>query len=111
MNKIGSSYPYRKFTVDTIKKMSANSSLLYDITSIPSYSHKSVFEYGYAKDLENLKQVNFSMVMEKERRIQLYYEMYPGSIPDVVTMKRTIDYLSPFISDMKIILDRVFFLF
>ncbi len=77
MNKIGSSDLYRKFTVDLIKKLNANSSLMYDITSIPSYSHESVFEYGYAQDLENLKQVNFSMVMERERRIPLYYEMYP----------------------------------
>ncbi len=109
MNKIGSSDLYRKFTVDLIKKLNANSSLMYDITSIPSYSHDTVFEYGYAKDHENLEQVNFSMVMEKDRRIPLYYEMYPGSITDVVTLKRTIDYLSPFISDMEIILDRGFF--
>ncbi len=83
MNKIGSSYPYRKFTVDLIKKkMNANSSLMYDITSIPSYSHESVLEYGYAKDLENLKQVNFSMVME--RKISDVVDLVNKKDPDFV---------------------------
>ncbi len=109
MKKIGSSDLYRKFTNALIQKLDPGASLMYDITSIPSYSHDPVFEYGHAKDHADLEQVNFSMVMEKDRRIPLYYEMYPGSIPDVVTLKRTVDYLSPLIRDVEIILDRGFF--
>ncbi len=41
--------------------------------------------------------------------IPLYYELYPGSIPDIVTLRRTIEYLSPRISEMEIVLDRGFF--
>ena len=49
------------------------------------------------------------MLMEKRRGIPLYYELYPGSIPDIVTLRRTIEYLSPRIGEMEIVLDRGFF--
>ncbi len=109
MEKIGSSDLYRKFSLDLIGKLNPESSLLYDITSIPSYSVAPIFEYGHAKDHPDLEQVNFSMLMEKRRGIPLYYDLYPGSIPDIVTLKRTIDYLSPRIGEMEIVLDRDFF--
>ena len=92
-----------------VRKLNPESSLLYDMTSIPSYSVAPVFEYGHAKDHDELEQVNFPMLMEKSRGIPLYYELYPGSIPDIVTLKRTIEYLSPRIKEMKIVLDRGFF--
>ena len=109
MEKIGSSDLYRRFSLDLIRKLNPESSLLYDITSIPSYSVAPIFEYGHSKDHDELEQINFSMLMEKRRGIPLYYELYPGSIPDIVTLKRTIEYLSPRIREMEIILDRGFF--
>ena len=109
MEKIGSSDLYRRFSLDLIRKLNPGSSLLYDIASIPSYSIAPIFEYGHAKDHDELEQVNFSMLMEKRRGIPLYYELYPGSILDIVTFKRTIEYLSPRISEMEIVLDRCFF--
>ncbi len=109
MEKIGSSDLYRRFSIDLIKKMNPESSLMYDITSIPSYSMAQIFEYGHAKDHPELEQINMSMVMEKKRRMPIYYELYPGSIPDIVTLKRSIEYLSPYIQEMEIILDRGFF--
>lgn len=109
MEKIGSSDLYRRFSLDLIRKLNPESSLMYDITSMPSYSMVPVFEYGHAKDHPELEQINLSMVMEKRRKVPLYYELYPGSIPDIVTLKRTIEYLSPFIQEIEIILDRGFF--
>jgi transposase len=109
MEKIGSSDLYQRFSRDLIRKLDPEASLMYDITSIPSYSIAPVFEYGHAKDQQDLEQINFSMFMEKRRSVPLYYELYPGSIPDIVTLKRTIEYLSPFIREMEIILDRDFF--
>lgn len=109
MDKIGSSDLYRRFSLDLIRKLNPGSSLLYDITSIPSYSLAPIFEYGHAKDHADLEQVNFSLIMEKSRKVPIYYELYPGSIPDVVTLKRTIEYLSPFIREIEIVLDRGFF--
>ncbi|MHB8358145.1 MAG: hypothetical protein ACYDCP_01400 [Thermoplasmataceae archaeon] len=53
MDKIGSSDLYRRFSHDLIKKLHPSNSLLYDITSIPSYSSASIFEYGHAKITRN----------------------------------------------------------
>lgn len=50
MDRIGSSDLYRRFTLDMIKKVNPGSTLLYNITSIPSYSLAPIFEYGHAKD-------------------------------------------------------------
>ncbi len=109
MNKIGTSDLYREFSRDLIARIHPGDSLLYNITSIPAYSSAAIFEYGHAKDHQELEQVNLSMVMEKDRNIPLFFEIYPGSIPDVVTLKRVISTLSPMIADIAIILDRGFF--
>jgi len=109
MDKIGSSDLYREFSRDLIARIHPGESLLYDITSIPAYSSMSILEYGHAKDHPELEQINLSLVMEKDRDIPLFFEIYPGSIPDVVTLKRVISALSPMIADIAIILDRGFF--
>ena len=109
MDKIGSSDLYRRFSHDLIKKLHPGNSLLYDITSIPSYSTASIFEYGHAKDHQELEQINLSLVMERDRQVPLSFEIYPGSIPDVTTLRRTVEHLHPVISDIALILDRGFF--
>ena len=68
MEKIGISDLYRKFSHDLVEKLHPGDSLLYDITSIPSYSSLDIFEYGHAKDHPDLEQVNLSMVMERSHR-------------------------------------------
>lgn len=109
MEKIGSSDLYRKFSRDLIDRIHPSESLLYDITSIPAYSSMSILKYGHAEDHPELEQINLSMVMEKDRKIPLFFEIYPGSIPDVVTLKGVISTLSPMMASMSIIPDRGFF--
>ncbi|MCL4328827.1 MAG: hypothetical protein M1410_04520 [Candidatus Thermoplasmatota archaeon] len=92
-----------------MERLHPGDSLLYDITSIPSYSPLDIFEYGHAKDRPELEQVNLGMVMERKRRVPLYFEMYSGSIPDVVTLGRTMEQVKPMITGIEIILDRGFF--
>ncbi len=92
-----------------MERLHPGDSLLYDITSIPSYSPPDIFEYGHAKDRPELEQVNLGMVMERKRRVPLYFEMYSGSIPDVVTLGRTMERVKPMIPGIEIILDRGFF--
>ena len=82
MEKIGSSDLYRGFSLDLIRKLNPGSSLLYDITSIPSYSIAPVFEYGHAKDHDELEQVNFSMLIEKRRA-------FPSTISSIPEAYRT----------------------
>ncbi len=102
MHKIGYSDLYRRFSQDLMKKLRPNDSLLYDMISVSSYSSASIFEYGHAKDHQELEQVNLSLVMEKKLNPS-YFEVYPGSILDVVTLRRTMEYLSSAIPEITLI--------
>lgn len=55
----------------------------YDVTSISSYS-KGIdnLEWGYNRDKEDLPQINLGMYYGEESQLPLYYNVYPGSIPD-----------------------------
>jgi len=109
IDKIGSSSLYRDFSKELIKNLNPKESILYDITSIPSYSKLPIFEYGHPKDHEELPQINLAMVMEKIRSIPLGFEIYPGSIPDMVTLERFANTLGSLISSILLVLDRGFF--
>jgi transposase len=109
LDRIGSSDLYRRFSSDLIGKLNPGNSLLYDITSVPSYSSANILEYGHAKDHPDLEQINMGMVLERSRRIPLFFEVYSGSIPDVVTLKRTVENIRKMIPKIEIILDRGFF--
>jgi transposase len=86
--------------------------LPYDITSIPSYASADILEYGHAKDHHELEQVNIGMIMERSRKMPIFFDIYGGSIPDVVTLKRTVENIRSLIPKIEIILDRgLWFLF
>ena len=109
LDRIGSSDLYRQFSSDLIRRINPGNSLLYDITSLPSYGSAEILEYGHAKDHPELEQINLGMVMERSRNIPLFFEIYSGSIPDVVTLKRTVEGIRKLIPKMEIIPDRGFF--
>lgn len=94
-----------------IKKLDAPSSLIFDTTSVSSYSEQLDFaEWGYNRDKENLPQVNISLVSSREASLPLYYRMLPGSIPDVASLKVTISILKELgITDYVSSLDRGFY--
>ena len=52
---------------------------------MPSYSSAGILEYGHAKYHPELEQINLGMILERSRNIPLFFEIYGGSIPDVVT--------------------------
>lgn len=59
-----------------------------DITSISSYrSPDAWFEHGYNRDRERLPQVNLGMLMGSPMHLPMFYELYPGSVNDVSTLK------------------------
>ena len=109
LDRIGKSDLYRQFSSDLIRRFNPGNSLLYDITSLPSYGSAEILEYGHAKDHPELEQINLGMVMERSRNIPLFFEIYSGSIPDVVTQKRTVESIRKLIPKIEIILDRGFF--
>ncbi|MCL4334143.1 MAG: hypothetical protein M1424_05720 [Candidatus Thermoplasmatota archaeon] len=73
------------------------------------YSLIPLFEYGNSKDHPELEQFQFSLTLERKRRIPISYDVHPGSIPDVVTQERTLEFLTPLVPDIIMILDRGFF--
>jgi transposase len=62
--------------------------LWFDITSLSSYAQTNTWcEWGYNRDGESLPQVNLGMVMGMDSELPLFYQVYPGSISDVSTLR------------------------
>lgn len=99
-----------KFFQNMITQISPRSTLLYDITSISSYTTAiPIFEYGHNRDGLPLPQINLSLVVDKERGIPVFYDMYPGSIVDVSTLRNTIAKITSMgVPDCTMVLDRGF---
>ena len=65
---------------------------LYDLSSIFSYSENTnLAERGYNKEHIFLDQINFSLLFSEDRKLPVALKLYPGSIRDVKTVKKTID--------------------
>ena len=109
LNDIGDSAIPDRFFSAFSSLMKPQSSLLYDITTIASYSTNSIFEYGHAKDHADLPEINLSLVMERKRSLPVLFEIYPGSIVDVSTLEITLKRISNLVPEIAIILDRGFF--
>ncbi len=88
----------------------SQSTLIYDITSITSYSElNSLFEWGYERTEKDLPQVNLSIIVNKELGIPVTYEVYPGSINDVSTLENILKKLRDIgVNSYMLILDRGF---
>jgi transposase len=85
--------------------------IYYDITSFSSYSTKIDFvEWGYNRDKETLPQINLGMVCCQERGLPFFYNVFPGSIVDVSTLKNLLKYLEEYrLKEITLIMDRGFF--
>ena len=60
-----------------------NEYIVYDVTSISSYSQEiESLEWGYNRDSDDLPQLNYAMYYGEQSLLPLYYCVYPGSITD-----------------------------
>ena len=112
ISRIGSDYNIREhFLREWIKLHGGNGAVLYDTTSISSYSPGlELAEWGYNRDDEKLPQVNFSLAVNKKTGLPLCYRVIPGSIPDVRTLENTLEFLGDFgLRVFTISLDRGFY--
>lgn len=109
--KIGDSSVPSIFMGKLLKQLGTKSTLLYDITSLSSYSKLiELLEYGYSRDDPTLPQLNLSMVVDKTLGIPVMYDIYPGSIVDVSTLKNTIKKVDGYgVKDYTLVMDRGFF--
>jgi transposase len=111
LSRIGEGTANLEFSNKFIKQKATSNTLIYDITSLSSYSQNiGLLEYGYNRDGLDLPQVNLSLIIDKDQGIPVMYDIYPGSIVDVTTLKNTIIKInSQGISNYALIMDRGFF--
>ena len=82
-----------------------------DITSVSSYSEQNNFvRNGYNRDKEALPQINLLMVTGEKTHLPVYYQMLPGSIHDVSTLRMNLQKM--YLLDMKslsLVMDKGFY--
>lgn len=89
-----------------------NRNLVFDISSISTYSENLVLEeFGYNRDGESLPQINVGMLFADRPGRPLGYRAYPGSIADVSTLANLLrlmkkDYR---LAHSRLVLDRGFY--
>ena len=72
-----------------IEQNNKGSAVMFDITSISSYSeNNNLLEYGYNRDKEQIPQINLGVISRHSENdnLPLVYRIYPGSVNDVVTL-------------------------
>jgi transposase len=111
LTEIGQSNIPNTFSTQLVKQTTPTKTLIYDLTSISSYAKSiNILEYGYNREHNSTQQANFSLVVDKEKNLPILYDIYPGSIVDVSTLKNTIKKLDALnIKNYTLILDRGFF--
>ncbi len=109
--ELGTSGVLEKVMERQVRNLSTDSTLIYDITSLSRYSQPiSLLEYGYNRDGLELPQVNFSLILDTAQAIRVMYDLYPGSIVDVVTLKNTLHRVRSLgVKNYTLVLDRGFF--
>ena len=111
LTKIGETAVHHEFARELIQLTNPHRTMVYDITSLSSSSQLiNLLEYGYNRDHLDLPQINLAMMVDPERGIPLMYDLYPGSIVDVSTIKNTIAKMqSQGIENCTLVMDRGFF--
>ncbi|HWQ65521.1 MAG TPA: IS1634 family transposase [Methanospirillum sp.] len=111
LSNIGQSNIPEEFMERFAAHIEPNATLLYDITSLSSSSKLfECLEYGYNRDNDGLPQMNLSLVVDKDKGIPVRYDVYPGSIADISTLKNTIARLKDAGSEQfRLVMDRGFF--
>ena len=109
--RLGESNIPERFMSRLIEGTGTKNALIYDITSLSSYSQLiNLLEYGYNRDGESLPQINLSLILDKDRGIPMMYDIFPGSISDVSTLSGTLKKIKAHgIQDYIAVMDRGFF--
>jgi transposase len=111
LGTIGTMNPNNSFLKEIIKVTGRSGALYYDLTSYSSQSRNMEFlEYGYSRSDPDLPQVNVSLVESSESGIPIFYDIYPGSVVDITTVRNTVETLkSAGLRDITFIMDRGMF--
>jgi transposase len=109
--RLGESNIPDRFMSQLIEGTGTKNTLIYDITSLSSYSQLiNLLEYGYNRDGEPLPQINMSLILDKDKGIPVMYDIFPGSISDVSTLSGTLKKIKAHgIQNYVAVMDRGFF--
>ena len=109
--RLGESNIPDRFMSQLIEGTGTKDTLIYDITSLSSYSQLiNLLEYGYNRDGESLPQINLSLILDKDKGIPVMYDIFPGSISDVSTLSGTLKKIKAHgIQNYVAVMDRGFF--
>jgi len=109
--RLGESNIPDRFMSLLIEGTGTKDTLIYDITSLSSYSQLiNLLEYGYNRDGEALPQINLSLILDKDNGIPVMYDLFPGSISDVSTLSGTLKKIKAHgIQNYIAVMDRGFF--
>jgi len=110
MVEIGREENYRTFFENYLSFIKHSSDgLLLDITAMPNHIHMPFSQWGY-HDEDIDKQINLMLVVDKATSMPLYFRYIPGSVPDVSSLKPTIEEMKKFgIKDTYSIFDAGFY--
>jgi len=102
---------HKEFFIEWIKRNKNHGTLIFDITSISSYSvYNEWLEWGYNRDGEKLRQLNLGAIVSQDLGLPLAYRFCQGSISDVVTLKNTTLFAQDVgIDSIKFVLDKGFY--
>lgn len=111
LGRLGESNIPDRFMSQLIEGTGTKDTLIYDITSLSSYSQLiNILEYGYNRDGESLPQINLSLILDKDKGIPVMYDIFPGSISDVSTLSGTLKKIKAHgIQNYVAVMDRGFF--
>jgi len=109
--RLGESNIPDRFMSQFIEGTGTKNTLIYDITSLSSYSQLiNLLEYGYNRDGDGLPQINLSLILDKDKGIPVMYDLFPGSVSDISTLSGTLKKIKAYgVQNYVAVMDRGFF--
>ncbi|OPY53003.1 MAG: Transposase DDE domain protein [Methanosaeta sp. PtaU1.Bin112] len=111
LSSIGEGTTILEFSHKFIQQVSTSETLIYDITSLSSYSQKTSFtKFGCNRDDLDLPPVNLALIVDKDLGIPIMYDLSLGGISDATALKNTVKKMNAQgVRNRGLIMDRGFF--
>ncbi len=111
LEMIGDSGLAWEFSKRLVERLGVVDTVVFDITSLSSYSGLiEMLEYGYNRDKDGLPQLNLGLYVDRKADLPFGFDVYPGSIVDVSTLKNTVKKIRDLgIDKTCLVIDRRFF--
>lgn len=113
LKQLGKDYNsrFKFFKVWGERKRKDNKYIVFDISSISSYSKIIDYvEWGFNRDGERLPQINLGIIFGEPSSLPIFYNIYQGSIKDVSTLENILNIMEDLeLKDIIFVLDKGFY--